>query len=83
MNPKPANNTLPRPTAALPEPFDDLFGNIESKVLLLTIISGCTASGNERGIEGHRGVDLINAIDLLHVEIKEGLRQLKGNFTML
>lgn len=75
---------LPLPTVTLPEPFDDLIGNLESKVLLLTIISGCAASDNDRGIEGHRGgADLINAIDLLHVEIKEGLRQLKGNFTTL
>lgn len=72
---------LPRPTVALPEPFDDLFGNLESKVLLLTVISGSAVS--KEGIEVHRGIDLINAIDLLHVEIKEGLRQLKGNFTTL
>ncbi len=82
MNPKPANNTLPRPTAALPEPFSDLLGNLQSKILLLNILCN-TAINQDVGIIGHNKLDVINAVDLLRTEITEGINILQQNFSRL
>lgn len=61
-------------------PLDDLIGNIESKVLILTFVCGSLAL---KGNDGYRGIDLINAVDMLHAEILDGLNTIKKPYNTM
>lgn len=82
MNPNPKKATLPRPTVALPEPFNDLLDNLQAKALLLNILCN-TAINQDIGIIGHNKLDVINAVDLLRTEIMEGINTLQRSFSRL